>query len=410
MAEHPSMRTDVSADRTGERPDDFDDELKSAMGALFGLSRDEPDGEPTAEATEAAQTTGATAPEAEHHAGPPIAERPRGEGEVARRGNGDGNGHRRSDERGQWTPAPAPSDLRPELVLPPSHPLAGRRSVDLRAKADAGFWAPDPLDEPDPSTVAMQEAGFASPLHTALGELRRLTPENDEAVSQPVVDDSAQAASAHLGPGSRSARERSYRRRRVAWVEWWSTRGREVLPAIVVGVVIVLAFAVVLASGSKDKARKAGTRPADVGRSTLVPTTAFSDTVPPDTAATNEPPAGDGTSGPAVTDGSGATSSEGSNGVSRATSVPATAARPARGTRTPAPAATAAPSPPATSRSRTRPSATSPPTNQGPTPTSPSTTSGPRVTQPPPNTNPCAGLSGDQRTRCEAAFNHSPTP
>lgn len=119
---------------------------------------------------------------------------------------------------------------------------------------------PHPAGEVDAAAAveaatALHESGFDSALHTALGELRRIAVEPvpvhagaDAAASMPPEGPAwppTEPASASERVGGDPA----------AWLaslgEWWTARWRDLLPGIVVATLVVIAFAVVLASGTK---------------------------------------------------------------------------------------------------------------------------------------------------------------
>jgi len=105
------------------------------------------------------------------------------------------------------------------------------------------------------AAAALHESGFDSALHTALGELRRIAVEPvpvhagaDAAASMPPEGPAwppTEPASASERVGGDPA----------AWLaslgEWWTARWRDLLPGILVATLVVVAFAVVLASGTK---------------------------------------------------------------------------------------------------------------------------------------------------------------
>ncbi len=160
-----------------------------------------------------------------------------------------------------WAPDPV---LDRNLVTGPAGGPAGH---DAEAEAAAG------------AATALHESGFGGALHTALGELRRIT---DDPVPVPAgaVASSSEAQATRpkgqsapvpgSGPDWPSTRPRSIaaigRGAPGEWLaslgDWWTMRWRELLPGLVVVTLVIVAFAVVLASGG----RRANTSHVDTRR------------------------------------------------------------------------------------------------------------------------------------------------
>ena len=218
----------------------------------------------------------------------------------------------------------------------------------------------EPASEAEGSSVAaLQDVGLGGPLNAAMGDLRRLYPDADERVTR----DAALPPAGPAGGGSPA-------HRRVQFLAaWWASRRKELVPGMVVGLVIVVAFAVVLLGRGGDS----GPSGVKTTGSTTVPATDLTtvpgegDIPPPLPLADEMVPAEPSTDSPE----GGSSVSGDEEGAADAPPVVATT-RPRRsGARsTPAPAPQPAPA------------ATAPPA--APAPTAPPATPGP--TQPPPPT------------------------
>ena len=156
--------------------------------------------------------------------------------------------------------APAPpddwwaagDDTGPTPVVPPAGADA---EADAHAGADADAahpeppglswpaagdpWAEGPAGSgPEPQDqAALEEAGLAGPMNTALSDLRRV----GGADADPTVLAAPVAAGGYAGSGRMSE-----------FQDWWSHRGRELLPGLAVAAVVVFAFAVVLLGRGSD--------------------------------------------------------------------------------------------------------------------------------------------------------------
>ena len=160
---------------------------------------------------------------------------------------------------GATTPSTA-ADV--EQPAPPD--LAWAASVNDLPPFDTGGSGPDARDQ-----AALQYAGLAGPMNTALSDLRRVGGNHAD-----VTELAAPVAAGGYASSDRLAELR----------DWWSDRGRELLPGLAVAGVVVFAFAVVLLGrGSDSDGSKVNTGRATV--STVVPTST------PDLSAVSEPAA-----------------------------------------------------------------------------------------------------------------------
>lgn len=219
-------------------------------------------------------------------------------------------------------------------------------------------------EEAAATDIALADAGFGGALHTALGDLRRISDGGDTDVP-PVAamsDDPASRLGSGFGERLRAGPS--------AWAEgvaaWWSNRWREVLPGMIVGAVVLLAFVVVLATGGNRGDTRLDTAQPPGSATNLTTTTIGGITaasLPPDTAAPDSVPPG-----------------------SAAGPTPVTPARPSVTVRRSAPGTTGAPvRRPAPTPPRT--AAPSPPVTQAPPPTEgPTTTAAPTPTTEPSST------------------------
>lgn len=268
-----------------------------------------------------------------------------------------------------------PPSSQPSAWSPPTtRPLAGAPSV----AAAVDPWAVDPIldgaaltttaaggPQPDgageaaaaaQAAAALEESGFGGALHTALGELRRIA-------DDPVP---AGGGSSALGTGTDGApwppSEPASASDRLggnpaAWLaslhDWWTARWKDLLPGIVVASLVVVAFAVVLASGTK----RADPSHVDLRR----PIASDPSTTIAGLFTTAEPPVGPTTSVVATVPKSGSSTGP---VTTKAGSRPAVTS----------PAKTSKPTP-------TAPTPTTPPTRPTPT-TVPPTTTAPTTTAP----------------------------
>ena len=302
---------------------------------------------------------------------------------------------------------PAPRLDPPPPLLDAGAPRAAVREGGPRALSEpsAGeFWvSPDSLSPPDapgaidsvavdPSrssddersaATALQDAGLAGPLNTAMGDLRRLYPDGDDDGSPPPVLPTIDVPSAR--PPARQRRPRVQ--------AGWESRGRELVPAAVVALLVVLAFAVVLTGRGGDDE---GSRVDAANRSTTLPPTTAS-TMPtgageptPLVPPLEEPLPVDPTESPPP-------SPPSASGRADADQPAPVAARSRPRARAPQ-AATPSSAPPP--RAAPPPAPTSPP----PTPaaTAPPATSAPPTTQPPRSSDPCDNplFTPEARQRC----------
>lgn len=135
-------------------------------------------------------------------------------------------------------------------------------------------WTNEPLQpagsgsEPE-DQAALEHAGLAGPMNAALSDLRRV------GGAEPDVTELAGPLGAGAGAFSGSGKLSELH-------DWWSERGREVLPGLAVAAVIVLAFAVVLLG------RDSGTDGSKVDTGAVVATTAVP-TTSPDLSIASEP-------------------------------------------------------------------------------------------------------------------------
>lgn len=263
---------------------------------------------------------------------------------------------------GPWAPLGTSSPDAPaaDLLLPGDADTDAPRAPLHRWPDTAGEGHGEQGSEPEPSSVAaLQDVGLGGPLNAAMGDLRRLYPDADERVTR---DAALPAASppASASPG----------RRRVQFLmAWWASRRRELVPGLVVGLVVVVAFAVVLLGRGSDsgpsgvKTTGSTTVPAaDLttvpGEGDIAPSLPLADEMMPAEPSPDSPAAGSSFSGD-------------EEGASDAPPVVATT-RPrrsgARATPGPAPAPAPAPTAPPATPAPTAPPATPAPT-QPPTAT-----------------------------------------
>lgn len=264
-------------------------------------------------------------------------------------------------------PVPAPGADAAAAARGHAGPLLWAPDPALDGPAAAGGrdqtlpWAPDPvLDRPatavagsEPekeaevgaSAAALQEAGFGGPLHTALGELRRIS-DDDLPPAEPRVHQEPSPPPRSSLSDHRRAGPRVWG---AALGEWWGARWREVLPVLVVAALVVMAFSVVLATGRKHATgSRVDTSPSsteatittlgDINAALLPP-----DTTPPDTAMAPGSPSAPAASHPtraAQKDGKAAASPPAAPGPapSRAVRPPASPAPPSPAPASPAPA------------------------------------------------------------------------
>ncbi|MCA1684175.1 MAG: hypothetical protein LC708_03500, partial [Actinobacteria bacterium] len=188
-------------------------------------------------------------------------------------------------------PVTSPS-IRPAGRLRPLAPVPVPSVPD--SPDDDSFWGPSPIDvHPGGETVALEGSGFGGPLHDAGGGLPRLSdsdvpgqPVADGAVPSPAVPDDAAAFTA-LSPGedvpdwyttpvlSVDAPPRPTSTARAVLTiagQWWAARRRELLPGLVVGSLVILAFVVVLLSGGKGAGTpRVSNRAVPIDPSTTIP-------------------------------------------------------------------------------------------------------------------------------------------
>lgn len=310
-------------------------------------------------------------------------------------------------------PDAAREDVVPDLWLPDpalEAPVAEARPADLslppagEVDDPLGPSTPDFELEPraDASTSALQEAGFTSPLHSALSELGRIIPdsgegeEGEEPAGVPTVAAPAAEATGQ-GPRwpARASRGPSVAPLRERWASGW----RERAPALVVAAVVVLAFAVVLATGPDDDDNKG----IDAGRSTPSTAPPTTSAFVPEMTLPLEPPIDEGV--PAVSsDGGAPAASALTPARGRSPRRPAAARTPAPAPATKPAAKAPAPAPPAPAPT---PPANNPPVNNPPPhdpPDPPQTT--PMTTDPTPTTlrDPCDLIRDPERqARCREA-------
>lgn len=287
-------------------------------------------------------------------------------------------------ERDLWAPPDSSADdfwAAAEPVSAADAELENESTALEPPPGEGAPWAaalgapPPPAAHAGSTDTALQEAGLAGPLNTAMGDLRRLYPPDDHADALPPVVASPPAYPSR----SPSRRHRSGPR------AWWASRGRELVPGLAVAFVVALAFAVVLIGrGGDDERSRTDTKGPTTLPSTGTPTTA---PTPSDLFAVVPPPEELPPADP------GADASDAGSAPSRV-SPPSTAqSRPrASGTRaTPSPAP--APRPAPTAAPTTRPP--SPATTQAPPTTASPTT---RAPDPP---DPCDRLfSPEARQKC----------
>jgi hypothetical protein len=303
------------------------------------------------------------------------------------------------EEASEWTPplepalpsepvtdASAPPDAAAVALDPPPLPPDERAGSWWDDEPDAVVDPPPPSAEPDRSAAALQDAGFGSPLSSALGELGRMIP--DRGVETPAAADNTEvpAVGALYNPDEPAPLPSG---RRPEWLsgaglrQVWEDHRRDWGPGLIVAALVLVAFIVVLSAGGRDRT------PAGVesgSRSTTVPTTVdasttlFQDTIPPEVPI--EP------DGAAVADDGSAIAVVTPRRSTRpsATAPPATKPRPKAGV-APPPAASADPADPPSNPPDDGPPATSPP----PQTTLPPTTSPPPQTTVP-RIDPCAHI------------------
>lgn len=254
-----------------------------------------------------------------------------------------------------------------------------------------------PLPEAEESTAALQEAGFASPLSSALGVLGRVIPGQGAETAPPP------SAPAEPGIAGGSSGRRPEWLSVAALRQAWTTHRHEWAPGLLVGALIVVAFAVVLAAGGRDDTNsRVSTRPQP---SVTSPDTIYDvpTTLAPDaTVATEEVPVEDGAA--AVTPAAPSRSSL----RGRSTPAPAApkpkASKPAAKAPAPAPApappaAAPAPPPPASDTDDVRP----PPRDDRDDDVDPDPTPDPDPPTPePPPLDVCEDLDERARTLCRA--------
>ncbi|HWC10090.1 MAG TPA: hypothetical protein VG455_02595, partial [Acidimicrobiales bacterium] len=223
MPERPTPDSEpfdgLTPDGNGQLDRDVsDDELASALAALFEMSPEAASGDP---------------PEPS-----PVTERaPAGE------------------DASEWAP---PASLAPNLFASEESPADAAGGDDERS-----WWDPLPVDsedqpppfEPDDSAVALRDAGFGGPLHSALGELGRIIP--DRGVETPPAEERTQVpvpAPLEVDPEMPSPPGG----RRPQWLsadglrQVWLARRRDWGPALIVAALIAVAFVVVLTAGGPD--------------------------------------------------------------------------------------------------------------------------------------------------------------
>ncbi len=252
------------------------------------------------------------------------------------------------------------------------------------------------------ATAALQESGFGSALHTALGELRRIT---DDPPPVPVGAVAAWSeaqvprSTGHFDPtpGSGPDRPSTQRRSMVAFGrgtpagglaslgDWWTSRWKELLPGMVVVTLVVVAFAVVLASGGRraDTSHVDTRRPIASDPSTTIAGLFTTASVPP-----GVPPADTGApaSDKATQSAAAAAPKESSSDGSGASSAPTKASNPppSGSPSTTSPPVTQA-SPPDTTPDTTTPDTTTPGTTPDTTTPHVTTTLPDPGPQPPPS-------------------------
>jgi len=325
-------------------------------------------------------------------------------------------------------PASAPAHATIAWTAPPSSSEAGLLPVSASAwtpapppspTVDDSFWGASPVDidagESDSrvadEAAALLESGFGGPMHTALGELRRISgagvpvrptdggangggrPDSgggDHDLDADVPDwyTEPPLSTGALPPAGSPG----------AWLamlaDWWGPRRRELLPGMAVAALIILAFAVVLISGTRQAdTSHVGTRPVPLDSNTTVPGlfATAGGVSPIDAPAPGSLPSGSdaslgGDQTPSV--GLVTTTTEPKSG---GPAPPPPAAGPSK-PQSPAPTSPPATSPPATSPPATSPPATSPP------PTSPPPTDPPPTS--PPTTDPPVDICEIRPTRC----------
>lgn len=129
----------------------------------------------------------------------------------------------------------APQESEPALVEPLAY-------SDAVSPPDDWWGADDPVEPvasgPEPGDqAALEHAGLAGPMNTALSDLRRVGGADADATSPAL----GVPPGAYVGSGKLA--ELRY---------WWSGRGRELLPGLAVAAVVVFAFAVVLLGRDPD--------------------------------------------------------------------------------------------------------------------------------------------------------------
>lgn len=290
----------------------------------------------------------------------------------------------------EWSPDAAPEFQPPDSGLsdwwdawstdadadPPPDEVEAAAEADVEAAPETGSRRTPKRDE---ATAALQDAGMASPLTSALGTLGRVIP-GEGGESGPSPAGRPEAAAASGGLSSRLPEWLSV----AALRETWATRRRDWVPGLMVAALIVVAFAVVLAAGGRDdNGSEVRTEPRPTVTSpdtTLeVPTTLPTDvTVPVEEA-------------PVVDAGVAATPSGPARPSGRARSTPTTA-KPKAAPRAPAPAPAPKPPPADDIPTQTTVPRTSPTTvPQDPDPT---------VPEPPDPDARCGGLPPLERADC----------
>jgi hypothetical protein len=264
-------------------------------------------------------------------------------------------------------PSPSPIEWRPPATRPVAAPSPVGAAVDpwavdpildgaTLATTAAGGLQADGAGEAAAAAqaaTALEESGFGGALHTALGELRRIADDPVPAGVGASAPGTGTDAAPWPSPEPASASDR-LGGNPAAWLaslhDWWTARWKDLLPGIVVASLVVVAFAVVLASGTKrsDPSHVDTRRPIASDPSTTIP----------GLFATAEPPVGPTTSVATVP------KSGSSNGPVKAGSRPVVTS----------PAKTVKPAP-------TAPVRTTPPTRPTPT-TAPPTTTAPTTTAP----------------------------
>ncbi|MDQ6927752.1 MAG: hypothetical protein M3159_03710 [Actinomycetota bacterium] len=241
---------------------------------------------------------------------------------------------------------------------------------------DVSPWAPAATAAA--ADLALDDAGFGGPLHAALGDLGDL---NSDTLASPPPPHEQSSPPSSLPPPN--------------FPRPWKNRRRELVPALVVGLLVLLGLAAVIAT--LTNADGGGTNVSLSTPTSLVPTTTTIGTIPPPPPPL---PVDLGAPPPAPS------ASVGSGFAPRRFQAPKKSVAP-KPSASPAPAPSgsgpvSAPSPPADTPSSTPTPTTSPPTTgtTSPPTTTPSTTT-PPTTQPRPDH--CTGLTGSDLDRCLAA-------